>query len=163
MTENVLHIDSVKWAHKNYRGAIKYGGFVSPRNCNYCHKCFFSNFHCPRDELWNRQSQGVPGWNHSIQTCYEAAALKSHISLPSHTLHSHCLSINLHHPAIWSPSSHSETQILPTRVDLTRTSPMHEGPRVISLPFVSSYKHGLIYAHTWNTKVRKCNIYMHMH
>lgn len=81
----------------------------------------------------------------------EAAALKSHISLPSHTLQSHCSSINPHYPAIWSPSSHSETQTPPTRIDLTRTSPMYKGPSVISLPCVSFYKHGLIYAHTWNT------------
>lgn len=77
----------------------------------------------PEKSLGNGQSRGGPGSNHPVQTCYvearhgvEAATLRSHISLLSQalTLQSHCSSINLQHPAIWSPSSHSDTQPPPT-------------------------------------------------
>lgn len=127
----------------------------------------FSSPSVPEKSLGTRSHK--ESWTEFIQykplvdCSVEAAALRSHIPLSSHmlTLQSHCSSINLHHPAIWSPSSHSDTQTPLTGIDLTCTSPMYKSPSMISLQFISLYKHRLICALTWTFYIIKHNARMH--
>lgn len=164
--EEVLHSDTVKFTPKNWSETVEYGGFISHWNHNHCQKCFFSCSQCPREQLRDRQSKGNLLYVDTLDSV-EAAALRSHISLPSHTLtlQSHCSSINLPHPAIWSPSSHSDTQTSLTGTELTHTSPMYKGPRMISLRFISFCKHICVSVHTHGISAlqRTMDTCMHMH
>lgn len=116
----MLRSEIVKFTPKNYiKGCRIWEDLFLTENIIFARSVSFTTPSVPQEELRDGQSQGGPGRNHPAQTCYtearlslEAAALRSHISLLSHalTLQSHCSSINLQHPAIWSPSSHSDTQ-----------------------------------------------------
>lgn len=107
-------------------------------NGNHDHtlKCFFPCFH---GEL----------------TCYVEKNMslcvlqrhKGYRSLHTFALQSHCSSINLHHSAIWSSSSHSHTHTYKPHlagIDFTRTRSVYKAERMKSLWFSSLYKHGFI-------------------
>lgn len=139
---------TIKFTPKNQRDIVEYPGFISQQKHNHCQ--IFSFSRSPREKLMNRQSNGVL---QAKTTCnmetdqLQCGNSSTEVSLSSltFTLQSHCSSINLKHPAIWSPSSHSDTQTPLTGIDLTHTVPCTiQGPARDITPvylIVQTYTH----------------------